>query len=144
MVYTEKIREDEGGTYGVSVSGSMDKFPKEEFEIEIYFDTAPGKKNKLMDIIYSEIDNFIANGPSEVNLNKVKEYMLKKHHEDLKENNYWQKTIEEYYYMGVDKTKDYEAIVSNLTGTELKEFAAGLFTQGNRIEVNMISPEKMD
>ncbi|KAA6340531.1 Protease 3 [termite gut metagenome] len=144
MVYTEKVREDEGGTYGVSVSGNIDKFPKEQFTFEIYFDTAPAKKNKLMDIISAEIDNFIANGPSEVNLNKVKEYMLKKHKEDLKENSYWRETIDEYYYTEVDRTKDYGVIVSSLTITELKEFAAGLFTQGNRIEVNMISPEKRE
>ncbi|KAA6323850.1 Protease 3, partial [termite gut metagenome] len=144
IVYTEKVREDEGGTYGVSVSGDIDKFPKEKFEFEIYFDAAPVNKNKLMNIIYTELGDFVANGPSEVNLNKVKEYMLKKHKEDLKENSYWQETIDEYYYMGVDRTKDYEAIVSSLTVNELKEFAAGLFTQGNRIEVNMISPEKVD
>ncbi|KAA6304200.1 hypothetical protein EZS27_044156 [termite gut metagenome] len=90
IVYTEKVREDEGGTYGVSVSGDIDKFPKEKFEFEIYFDAAPGNKNKLMNIIYTELGDFVANGPSEVNLNKGKEYMLKKHKEDLKENSYRQ------------------------------------------------------
>ncbi|MDR2860056.1 MAG: insulinase family protein [Mediterranea sp.] len=142
IVYTEKVREDEGGTYGVSVSGNISKFPKEEFILQIYFDTDPAKKDKLMEIVYAEIDNFVKNGPSEVNLNKVKEYMLKKHDEDLKENHYWLGTIDEYYYSGVDKAKDYETIVSNLTAADLQEFASGLFSQGNSIEVNMISPEK--
>ncbi|KAA6321552.1 Protease 3, partial [termite gut metagenome] len=142
IVYTEKIREEEGGTYGVSVSGSIDKFPREEFEFEIYFDTDPSKKDKLMEIVYAELDNFIKNGPSEINLNKVKEYMLKKHDEDLKENGYWQATIDEYYYTGVDRVKDYKLIVNNLTATDLKEFASRLLEQGNKIEVDMISPEK--
>ncbi|KAA6319222.1 Protease 3, partial [termite gut metagenome] len=142
IVYTEKIREEEGGTYGVSISGSIDKFPREEFEFEIYFDTDPSKKDKLMEIVYAELDNFIKNGPSEINLNKVKEYMLKKHDEDLKENGYWQATIDEYYYTGVDRVKDYKLIVNNLTVADLKEFASRLLEQGNKIEVDMISPEK--
>jgi zinc protease len=142
IVYTEKVREEEGGTYGVSVSGSIDKYPKEEFVFEIYFDTDPAKKDKLMDIVYAELDNFTKDGPSETNLNKVKEYLLKKHEEDLKENNYWLSTIDEYYYTGVDRTKDYKSIVTNLTPASLKAFAAGLLSQGNQIEVDMISPEK--
>jgi zinc protease len=142
IVYTEKIREEEGGTYGVSVSGSIDKFPREEFVFQIYFDTDPAKKDKLMEIVYAELDDFIKNGPSEVNLNKVKEYMLKKHDEDLKENGYWLATLDEYYYTGVDRTKDYKSIVNNLTAADLKEFVSKLLGQGNRIEVDMISPEK--
>lgn len=30
LVYTEKVREDEGGTYGVYVGGTLQKYPKEK------------------------------------------------------------------------------------------------------------------
>ena len=38
-----------------------------------------------MQIIFTELDNIAKAGPSEGDLNKVKEFMLKKHAEDLKE-----------------------------------------------------------
>ncbi|KAA6340409.1 putative zinc protease, partial [termite gut metagenome] len=142
IVYTEKVREEEGGTYGVSTSGSISKYPQIEFVFEIYFDTDPTKKDRLMDIIYAEIDNMTTHGPSETNLNKVREYMLKKHKEDIKENSYWENVIAGYIYTGLDGYTDYETIVNNMTVESIQKFAAKLFNQGNRIEVNMISPAK--
>ena len=50
LVYTEKVREDEGGTYGVYVGGTLQKYPKEKAILQIIFDTAPEKKEKLMKI----------------------------------------------------------------------------------------------
>ncbi len=142
LVYTEKVREDEGGTYGVSVYGGLSKFPKQTFALQILFDTAPAKRNKLMEIIYAEADNFAKNGPSQENLNKVKEYMLKKHAENLKENRYWLNMIDEYVFTGVDMMKDYEQIVNSITTKDIQNFASSLFTQKNKIEVSMISPEE--
>ncbi|KAA6345050.1 putative zinc protease [termite gut metagenome] len=142
IVYTEKVREEEGGTYGVSTNGSINRYPQIEFTFQIYFDTDPAKKDRLMNIIYAEIDTMTTEGPSETNLNKVKEYMLKKHQEDLKENSYWESVIAEYVHTGLDRYTDYETIVNNMTVESIQKFAAKLFHQGNRIEVNMISPAK--
>lgn len=142
LVYTEKVREDEGGTYGVSVNGGLSKYPQEKFSLQIMFDTDPAKKEKLMSIIFAEIDNMVKNGPSEVNLNKVKEYMLKKFTEDQKENNYWLGAIDEYYFTGMDKVKNYESLVNGMTQNDIRNFANELFKQNNRTEVIMTSPEK--
>ncbi|KAA6340321.1 putative zinc protease, partial [termite gut metagenome] len=115
IVYTEKVREEEGGTYSVSTSGDISKYPQIEFTFQIYFDTDPAKKDRLMNVIYAEIDTMTTEGPSETNLNKVKEYILKKHQEDLKENSYWESVIAEYVHTGLDRYTDYETIVNNMT-----------------------------
>ena len=142
LVYTEKVREDEGGTYGVYVGGTLQKYPKEKAILQIIFDTAPEKKEKLMKIIFGEIDNIMKTGPSEANLNKVKEYMLKKHTEDLKENSYWLGSIDEYLYTGMNRMNDYEKIVNSITVNDIRKFADDLFKQKNEVEVTMVSPEK--
>ena len=142
LLYTEKVREDEGGTYGVRVDGGLEKYPKEIFTLQIVFETDPAKKDRLMEIIYGEIDNMIKNGPSDTNLNKAKEYMLKKHKENLKENGYWLGVIDEHLFTGVDMEKGYEEIVNSITTSEIRTFAEGLFKQNNKSEVTMISPEK--
>lgn len=142
LVYTEKVREDEGGTYGVYVGGNLSKYPKEKAFLQIIFETAPEKKDKLMEIIFAEAANLAKNGPSEANLNKVKEYMLKKHKEDLKENSYWLENIDEYLFTGIDMVKGYEAMVNSITTKDIQKFANELLKQKNEIEVTMVSPEK--
>ncbi len=141
LVYTEKIREQEGGTYGVNVNGDLSKFPKEEFTLQIVFQTDPAKKNNLMNIVFNEIDSIAKVGPSEKNLTKVKEYMLKKHNENLKENGYWLGNIDQYLYTGVDNNANYEALVNNVTLSSIQKFAKSLFSQNNRIEVTMTAPD---
>lgn len=142
LVYTEKVREDEGGTYSVYVGGNLSKYPKEIAGLQVIFDTAPSKREKLMKIIFAEIEHIAKEGPSETNLNKVKEFMLKKHTEDLKENGYWMGSIDEYLFTGMNPVKDYEQIVNSITTKDIQKFADDLFKQKNKVEVSMISPEK--
>ena len=144
LVYTAKVREDEGGTYGVYVGGQLSKYPKEKALLQIVFETAPAKREKLMQIIFTELDNIAKAGPSEGDLNKVKEFMLKKHAEDLKENSYWLGSIDEYLFTGMNPIKDYEQIVNSITVKDIQKFTDDLFKQKNEIEVSMISPETPD
>lgn len=142
LVYTAKVREDEGGSYGVYTAGQLSKYPKEQAILQIVFETAPEKREKLMKIIFAELENISKAGPSEGDLNKVKEFMLKKHAEDLKENNYWLRSIDEYLFTGMNPIKDYDQIVSSITVKDIQKFADDLFKQKNEIEVSMISPNK--
>lgn len=44
LVYTAKVREDEGGTYGVYVGGQLIKYPEEKAILQVIFETAPEKR----------------------------------------------------------------------------------------------------
>lgn len=142
LVYTEKVREDEGGTYGVGVQGDITRLPNEEGSFLIAFDTDPEKKAKLMEIIYREIDNVCENGASQKDLDKVKENMLKQYHELLNENGYWMAAIDQYVRADIDVVSDYEELIKSITNDDLKTFAKELFSQKNRIEVVMVSPKE--
>lgn len=140
IVFTETIREDEGGTYGVHVSGTLTKTPIEQFILQIIFDTEPVKKNKLMEILYAQIEKIAKEGPSTQNVQKVKEYMIKKHKENLKENGYWQQVLIEKVVNNNDISSTYNEVVQSITPKDIKDFAAKLFGQENHIEVIMTSP----
>ena len=129
-------------SYGVYTAGQLIKYPKEQAILQIIFETAPEKREKLMKIIFAELENITKAGPSEGDLNKVKEFMLKKHAEDLKENSYWLRSIDEYLFTGMNPIKDYDQIVSSITVKDIQKFADDLFKQKNEIEVSMISPNK--
>lgn len=141
LIYTEKVREEAGGTYGVYVGGDITRYPKENAYVQIIFDTAPSKKAELMKIIFAEADKLGISGPSEANLSKVKEYMLKKYTENVKENSYWLKAIDEYLLTGMDITKNYETTINSVTAKDIQKFAADLLKQKNEVEVTMTSPE---
>lgn len=137
LIYTEEVREKEGGTYGVSVYGSLSKHPKEKAMMQIFFETSPDKREKMIEIILREADKMAVEGPSEANIKKAKEFMLKKYEDNQKENSYWLGALEEYTYTGKDKIKDYTKIVNSITPADIQKFAQQFLGQKNRIEVVM-------
>lgn len=139
LIYTANIREKEGGTYGVGIFGEMQKYPREEALLQVVFDTDPAKKDKMIEIAFNELIKFTQKGPSETDLAKVKEFMLKKYKEDSKENDYWAKIINDYLLYGVDMNTDYEKIVNSITAKDVQDFAKKMIDQNNRIEVIMSS-----
>ena len=142
MVYTAEIREKEGGTYGVSCNGSLGKYPKEELILQIVFQTDPAKKDKLSAVVVEQLNKMAKEGPSAEHMQKIKEYMLKKYKDAQKENGYWLNNLDEYFYTGIDNTKDYEKIVNSITAKEVQDFLAKLLKQNNEIQVVMTMPEE--
>lgn len=128
IVYTEKIREDEGGTYGVSVYGDLNPLPKDNYYVQIVFETNFDIYQKLIGIAKAELELMAKEGPSEVNLNKVKEFMLKKHQENLQENRFWMNAMNTYLQYNIDETKDYEKIVNSISVKSVEKFAKELIS----------------
>lgn len=139
ILYTQTVREEAGGTYGVSCYGSLSKYTKEEGMFQIYFDTDPTRRADMVNLIKEGIDDFMAKGPDEGNLNKVKEYMLKTYRQNRKENGYWVEMLREYYWEDLDMDTDYEQTLESISVDDLKGFAKAFFGQDNRIEVSMSS-----
>jgi zinc protease len=68
--------------------------------------------------------------------------MLKKHTEDLRDNNYWLGVLSDYSFYGINRMAGYEKIVSGVTIADIQSFANSLLTQNNNIEVVMNGVEK--
>ena len=137
MVYLETIREKEGASYGVSAGGQMNCYPKEEAVFQIYFDTDPAKREKMEQIVMTELQKVAQEGPQPEHLAKVKEYMLKQYTEQIKENGYWLNRLLDYYFNNVDMNTGYEKLVNEITVEDVKNFTKALLDQGNIIEVTM-------
>lgn len=142
MVYTEEVREKEGGTYGVSCYGGLNKYPTEDFMMQIVYQTDPEKYEKLNGIIDRELQKMAEQGPTEEHMQKIKEYMLKKYNDNQKENSYWLNCLDNYFFTGVDNTKDYVEIVNSISKADVQKFAADMLKQGNKITVVMTVPDK--
>ena len=140
ILYTQTVREEAGGTYGVSCSGSISKYPEAEGVFQIYFDTDPQRRPQMVELINKGINDFIAQGPKPEDLSKVKEFMLKTYQQNQKENSYWMGILNSKLWEGVDMNSGYENTVNSITVNDLKKFAKKFFGQKNMIEVSMNAP----
>ena len=137
MVYLETVREKEGASYGVSAFGQLSRGVKDEAIFQIYFDTDPAKREKMEQIVMSELQKVAQEGPRPEHLAKVKEFLLKKHIENAKENGYWLGQLNNYYWYNTDMNTDYEKLVNELSVEDVKKFTKALLDQGNIIEITM-------
>ena len=141
QLYTETVRENEGGTYGVGCQGTLVSIPKEEGQIFIQFDTDPDRAEKLIALTLDGLKSMATAGPSEVFLNKTKENLLKTVPENRISNAYWSNCLLNYYRTGNDLDTNREEIISAVTVEDVRAFAAALLDQGNLIKIVM-NPEK--
>lgn len=137
MVYTEKVREEKGGTYGVSVSGELSRYPEPEALMKISFRTDPAKYADLIPLIYAALDSVAGEGPSQEHLDRVKEYEAKTYGQVKIMNNYWEYVMCEQLAHGIDTDEDYVGRVRAVTREDVRDFARRLFAERRRIEVTM-------
>ena len=140
MVYTESVREDEGGAYGIPVGASLSRYPQEMATMQIQLQTSPDKREKMTEIIYQGVEDMVNNGPEEEHLQKVKEYMLRSHEENLKSNSYWLNEMVKYATYKKDDNAVYVKTVNSITVKDIQKMAKHIFNSGNCIEVGMTSP----
>lgn len=123
IVYTQKIREDEGGTYGVGVVGYVNKLPKGNFMMLIAFDTNKEMYEKLIGIAYAELQNIAENGPRQEDLQKVLENKLKKRAEMLEENSFWSSAISTYVEDDINILDNYDELIKGIDAQKIADFA---------------------
>lgn len=144
IIYTEKVREEEGGTYGVSVSLSSRIRPSELVQGAISFDCDPEQANHLKEIIYDELNNLMKSGPSQTNLDKAVLNILKTREESKNHNSYWMRTLVNYYNLGIDfnDPRTYEDVLKSFTVKEIKKIAKQVFNKANVVDVTFMPAEE--
>ncbi len=135
--YFESMREQEGGTYGVSVRGSLGKKPVPYASLQMRYDTDPELFEKLQNLVYAEIDSFITNGPKEIDFNKAKENLKNKFEENQKDNNWQLNALVAYYNDNEDLAKNYLGTLESISQEDLRKTLEWLRSKNNRIEVVM-------
>lgn len=137
LVYTETIRESEGGSYGVYAGVSLSDFPKGQTTLQVFFDTDPEKWENMVRIVDEEIQRIATDGPKSEHLTKSRDNMLKRHNERLQENSYWLNVIDSYYFRGMDAYTNYQETLESITADDIKKFMSDFISQGNCVEVVM-------
>jgi zinc protease len=141
MEYLKKIREEASAAYTVGASAGVSR---DDFETQttvyVYCPMKPEKADTALMIMRDEV-NTLAKTCDADKLQKVKEYMLKNHGDQLKENGYWMGRIGTWRQWGLDFHTDYEKVVNAQTPETISAFIAELLKANNRAEVIMLPAE---
>lgn len=142
--YIDVIREQEGGTYGVGVGASVDKLPREEYNLVIRFDTDPAKADRLKGLVYDEIKALYSKGVMVDDLIEAKKNFIKEYQENLRKNSYWINAFNQYYNMGdsMMTMDEYEKMINSITKEKVEKFAKKYFAKPGKIEVVMSPKQK--
>lgn len=89
MRLREKVREEQGGTYGIWVRASAQKYPDNEYTVYIGFGCDPGRVEELTRTVFEEITWIKEGKIDDIYLTKQKEISRRSLEKALKENRYW-------------------------------------------------------
>ena len=141
MEYLKKIREDASAAYTVVAQSGLSRNDfGSEAQVLAYCPMKPEKADTAVLILRDEVEAMTKTCDAD-KLVKVKEYMLKNHGDQLKQNNYWLGRINTWRKYGLDFHTDYEKLVNAQTVESLAAFVKELLKAGNRAEIIMMPAE---
>ena len=139
IAYTDSVREEKGGTYGVSVDFGLDKNDRPDATLKISYNADPDRYAELNPIIYRQLQNIADRGPAASSMQKVKEYLIKQYDQVAITNDYWSYIIWHELDDDTDFDRDYCKMVSNMTAADVQRMAQRLLAAKRCIEVTMLS-----
>lgn len=135
----ERVREDLGGTYGVTVGESLNGDPDPEYSLQISFGSDPERVEELTEVVLAEIRTMQEHGPREEDVAKVKEAQRRSKETNLKENGYWASQLQLYDQYGLDvrRIPTFERIEA-WTGDQIREAAVRYLTLDDFVTVSLL------
>ena len=126
MRLTDVLREQLGGTYSPSAGGSITRVPKPEFTFVIDYGSSPENVEKLSKSVLQVIDSVQKYGPTQAEVDKVREQIARAREVEIKTNEYWAPNIVARDRAGEDISglgAPYDAFLKALTAAQLQEAA---------------------
>jgi zinc protease len=135
----EVLREDMGGTYGVGVFGGGSRDPYQNYTFNVNFGTAPERLQELSAAVFAQIDTLKQSGPTQEDVDKVKEIQRRDRETNLRENSYWlsQLIIHDRYGFDYRDILKAEERIEALTIEKLQEAAKLYLNTDNYVQISL-------
>jgi zinc protease len=137
------LREDLGGTYGISVEPVFRKYPNAEYQLEISFSCDPARMDALVKAAFRVVDDFRETGPSAGRVTEAQLALRRDLETDLRQNEYLLEQITAKYASGEDVAEVFapQPFFDALTPQAIRE-AARLYLDKSRYVEVTLSPER--
>ena len=139
----EVIREKLSGVYSPQVQLNIDQYPAPALQLMVMFGCSPKTTDKLTKAVFGEIKKIRKNGPTEVDLKKAQEVMIRARETDLEKNEFWLRKIESVYFNhdSPNNVSTFKDRVNAITIEDLKTAATTFLNPDHYIRV-VLMPEK--
>jgi zinc protease len=139
----EVLREEMSGTYGTGVRASGSAGPWPQYQLSIGFGTSPERLGELTGAVLQEIESLRAHGPGAVELQKVREMMVRGRENELRRNHFWLQQMLVYDRHGWDMRdiSGHHQRVAAIDGPRVQTAARRYLDLGNYVQVSLV-PER--
>ena len=141
---TESLREKLGGTYSPNVSGGCSRSPRQEYSISVNFNSSPENVETLTKAVFALVDSLKTQGPTQQDVDRVREEIRRGREVELKQNGYWLNNLMARDQSGEDiggLLEPYDVMVRNLTAAQIQD-AAKRYLDVNNYARFLLLPEK--
>ena len=139
IAYTDSVREEKGGTYGVSVDFNLVKDETPNAILKISYNADPSRYKELNPVVYQQLQSIADRGPQPASLEKVRQYLLKQYDQMAITNGYWDYVVWHQLDDNEDFDQGYCDMARQMTAADIQQMARILLQQKNRIEITMLS-----
>jgi len=130
----ESLREKLGGTYSPNVSGACSRRPRQEYGIQVRFESSDANVETLSQAVFALIDSIKTQGPRPADVVKVREQIVRSREVDLKKNSYWMSGIVTRDQSGesiAGLLGPYDELVRKISAAQIQEAAKKYFDTAN-------------
>ncbi len=134
------LREDLGGTYGVSVAPTFTKRPTQEYRLTINFASDPARTESLVRAAFQVIDQFKRNGPSEGQVLTARAALMRDFETNSRQNAYLLNRLAYKYEHDEDVTDIFNMrpFYDQLTAPVLRDAARAYLNTERYVEVTLL------
>jgi zinc protease len=139
----EALREDLGGTYGVSAAANYSLIPVEEYAVNITFSCAPERTSELVNAAMQQIEMLKAKGPTGKEVTDTREKLLRDFETSSKQNAYWvgQLSLRYQFDEPLDSLFEVPELIKRIDAKMIHDAAKLYLNPENHVKVTLF-PEK--
>ena len=138
---TETLREQESGTYNVSVTSRIARQPVDELTLMYNFSTNPQQAKQLLAQAIALLRQVATEGPSTEDFAKAREYLLKQHHDYKDTDAYWMASLTDHVRYADDTMLYTGDALREVTPKDVQRLARKLIHSRHTAEVIMNGAE---
>lgn len=138
----ETLREEMSGIYGGGMYGALNKYPYSSYSFGVTLPCGPENVDELIAATLGEIEKIKKEGPSEADLNKVKETWKQQYLVNMKDNGFWARHLIQSEELNTDPSRilTYEKRVDALTPKDVQAMAKKYLEKDNYAQF-VLNPE---
>ncbi|MFP4114560.1 MAG: M16 family metallopeptidase [Spirochaetota bacterium] len=142
----EVIREDESGTYGVSVQAQFSDVPNGRYSILLNFRADPARIDQLTERLFEVIESIRESEPEQSYVERIQETQRAQFREQLTSNQFWLSRLSYaiQHDRPVSTIRDYLGLVDGLSASDVTDSARRYLDRNRYVRVTLLPEEGVD